>query len=712
MQVGELLSRLEAVKKTANGWDARCPVPGHEDVRPSLSVAIGDNGGIVLHCHKGCSPQDVVSALDLTLWDLMRSDNGCDGDGRPETVATYDYRDENGELLFQVCRTHPRGFFQRRPADGGGWVNSTKGVRRVPYRLPDLLAADPSEPVFVPEGEKDVDRLWSLDLVATCNSGGAGKWRSEYGQVLTDRTIVILPDNDQPGRQHAETIARSLRSKAASVKILELPNLPPKDDVSDWLDAGGTAEELRRLAEEAPEWEPEAKPPQVVTSDAPHLTDVGNAQRLIGRHGRNLRYCHPWSKWLYWDGRRWALDQVGAVERLAKDTARSILTEAAEEEDGKQRKAIVGFAFQSESASRIAAMMRLAQSEEGIPTLPNELDVDPWLLNCPNGTLDLRTGELRKHRREEFITKLCPVRYDPAATAPRWYAFLGRIFDSNERLIQYTKRLAGYCLTGDVSEQILVIFYGTGANGKTTYLETLLALQGEDYSIKAPQDLLMAKRGDSHPTERADLFGKRLVTCIETADNRRLAESLVKELTGGDTIRARRMREDFWQFGATHKIILATNHKPVIRGTDQAIWRRIRLVPFQVAIPDKEQDKGFPGKLRDELPGILAWCVQGCLDWQRDGLDCPDEVKAATADYREEQDILGAFLEECTVQVVGATVRASSLYEVYRKHCERNGENPLGRRNFGTTMTERGFKRFTANGVWYKGLDLKGWDDD
>ncbi len=343
------------------------------------------------------------------------------------------------------------------------------------------------------------------------------------------------------------------------------------------------------------------------------LTDSGNAERFADQHGDKVRYCYPWNGYLAYDGARWARDCVGAVEQLAKQTARSILKEASGESDDDRRKALVKYATRSESGQSRASMLRLAQSEPGIPIMPEQLDQDVWALNCPNGTIDLRTGNLRPHRREDHITKLCHVVYDSDATCPRWIEFQDRICDGHESLIAFKQRFYGYCLTGDVSEQVLLILYGGGANGKSTEVNTFLRLLGEDYAMKAPADFLMVKRGE-HPTAQAGLYGMRFVACVETDEGRRFAESMVKDLTGSERIRARRMREDFWEFDPTHKIILASNHKPTVRGTDHAIWRRIRLVPFAVTIPESEQDKSLPGKLLTELPGILAWCVRGCLD--------------------------------------------------------------------------------------------------
>jgi len=273
-------------------------------------------------------------------------------------------------------------------------------------------------------------------------------------------------------------------------------------------------------------------------------------------------------------------------------------------------------------------------------------------------------------------------------------------------LIGFVRRLLGYCLTGDVSEQVLPIFHGKGQNGKSTLVNVILDMLGTDYAIKSAADMLLTRYNDAHPTERTDLFGKRFVAAVETDDGRRLAESLVKELTGGDRVRARRMREDFWEFKPTHKVVLACNHKPEVRGTDYAIWRRLRLVPFTVVIPDEEKDKQLPQRLQTELPGILAWCVVGCCDWLEHGLCAPQEVQAATANYRQEQDRIGDFLAQCCITGNDCRVRAGGLYSAYKTWAEQAGEHPLSQTRFGKNITERDFERDTSNGVWYLGLEL------
>ena len=350
-------------------------------------------------------------------------------------------------------------------------------------------------------------------------------------------------------------------------------------------------------------------------------------------------------------------------------------------------------------------MMSLASSEQGVPILPDQMDQDGWLFNVANGTIDLKTGSLSAHDRADLITQLCAVPFVPSAKCPLWDATL-KMFLKDQVLIDFWQRLCGYAMVGVVRDHILPVAYGIGSNGKSTILGALLELFGSDYAIKAAPDLFMAKMGNSHPTDRADLFGKRLVVAIETEQGRRLNEVLVKELTGGDRIRARRMREDFWEFSPTHTLLMATNHKPSVQGTDHGIWRRLKLIPFSVVVDAFVEDKAMPEKLRAEFPGILAWCVRGCLEWQKTGLQEPESVTQATKNYRSEQDVLGAFLGEHTVELEGTRVRCGKLYERYRKWAESGNEDCLTMTAFGLAMQERGVQTITSNGKSYLGIGL------
>lgn len=438
------------------------------------------------------------------------------------------------------------------------------------------------------------------------------------------------------------------------------------------------------------------------------LTDMGNAQRLVAQFGHGLRYCHAWGKWLVWDGRRWKIDETGGVVRCAKETVRAIFEEAATCEHDEQAKALAKYALKSQAEARIKAMIGLAESEPGIPVTPDQLDASPWLLCVVNGVVDLRTGELRDHARDDLITKWAPVVYDPSATCPTWLAFLDRIMDGSEHLLTFLRRVAGYSLTGSTAERALFFLYGVGANGKSTFLETLRATLG-DYAMRTPTETLLARPEGSIPNDVARLKGARFVAASEAEEGKRLAEALVKALTGGDTISARFMRGEWFDFRPEFKLWLATNHKPIIRGTDKGIWDRIRLIPFEVRIPEAEQDKSLPTKLLSELEGILAWAIRGCLEWQREGLSIPDEVKSATDAYRTEMDTLAAFLNDRCILGLDEHVSAKALYEAYKAWCEASGERPVTQRMLGTRLREREFqsRRAGANGgyVW-SGLGL------
>lgn len=437
------------------------------------------------------------------------------------------------------------------------------------------------------------------------------------------------------------------------------------------------------------------------------LSDVGNAARFAAMHGHDLRYVGVWGRWLCWDGIRWQPDETGEVMRRAREVAMSVYSEAAAEPDEMRRKALSQHAVRLDSDAKLRAMLHLAESEPVIAVRGDVFDRDPWLFNCQNGTLDLRTDELYPHRREDYITKCVPVAYDPSAACPTWDPFLRRIFAEDSELIAYVQRVAGYCLTGDVSEQGLDIFFGSGANGKTTALKTLLAMVG-DYGKQAAPGLLMRKYGETHPTELADLRGARLVVVTEVEEGQRLAEVLVKQLTGGDRLKARFMRQDFHEFDPTFKIVMAVNHLPRIIGTDHAIWRRIRTTPFRVTIPVAEQDTRLAEKLTAELPGILAWAVRGCLEWRRGGLAPPPQVTGATAAYRAEMDTIGDFLRDYTRPDAAGIVTAKAIYAAYLRWCEENGERPLSQKQLGGRLTERGFnRRRGGQGHLWVGLALE-----
>ncbi len=419
-----------------------------------------------------------------------------------------------------------------------------------------------------------------------------------------------------------------------------------------------------------------------------HLTDLGNAERLVSQFGDDIGYCYDWKKWLVWDGKRWAIDRKGNIRQKAKQVVRTIYREIENATDKSEQREIFNHAMKSESDAKIKAIISLARDE--VSVAPENLDQDPWLLTCENGTIDLQTGEFLSHDREHLITQLAPVIYDPDAECPLWIEFLDRIMDGNQNLISFLQRAIGYSLTGDTGEQCFFIFWGTGANGKTTFLQTINAMLG-DYAKQTPTETLLVKRKGAIPNDVARLKGVRFVTASEAEAYQQLAENLIKQMTGSDTVSARFLHQKWFDFEPNYKIFLATNHRPVIQGTDPAIWRRIKLIPFDVTIPEPERDRHLLKKLKEELPGIMAWAVRGCLEWIENGLGEPEEVKTATQDYRNEMDILSQFISDCCVEKASLKTLSKDLYQAYTGWCDSNGEQSLTKRIFGTKLREKGY---------------------
>lgn len=438
-------------------------------------------------------------------------------------------------------------------------------------------------------------------------------------------------------------------------------------------------------------------------------TDLGNAVRLCRYFGDHIHFCPKYGGWLCWDGQRWASDETGQVMRYAKDSVVTMLNEAKALPDD-DRRALIKWQVQSEAEARLRAMLSLAETEPGIPVRTSELDANPWLLNVENGTLNLELGSLGSHWQRDLITKLAPVRYlGDGATCPRWLDFLGEIFDGDTELIRFVQKAVGYSMTGSTREQCLFILYGTGANGKSTFLEVLRSMLG-DYAMQSDFGAFLLNRGNDGPrNDVARLAGARFVSAIEVEQGRRLAESLVKSLTGQDVITARFLYRESFEFRPAFKVWMAVNHKPVIRGTDNAIWRRIRTVPFTVAIPPERQDRSLVTKLRAESPGILHWALEGCAAWRAEGLEPPEPVRAATREYRDEMDVLAGFLSDCCVLASNARASAAKLYDAYKRWCEANGERAESQRRFGGWLVDRDFRKSRSgrNGATeYLGLAL------
>ncbi len=432
------------------------------------------------------------------------------------------------------------------------------------------------------------------------------------------------------------------------------------------------------------------------------FTDLGNAERLIDRHGMNLRFVIEPGKWAAWDEIRWVLDDSGKADRCAMETVRAIYREAADAPDTIPTAELGKHAVKSEAAPRLAAMLELGRKQAGIPVHLQDFDCDPWLLNSVLGVIDLRTGILRSHERSEMHMKCVPIPYYPGVGAPTWEQFLVQVLPNAETR-RFVQQAVGYSLTASTREQKFFLLYGTGSNGKSTFLEILAALLG-DYAQSATMDTFAVRKNEGAiPNDIARMVGARLITTVETNEGMRLNESLVKQLTGGDRITARFLHREFFDFIPRHKLWIGVNHKPLIKGTDHAIWRRPALIPFTVTISEANQDKNLPEKLRAELPGILAWAVRGCLDWQKHGLVIPGAVRDATSEYRAEMDTLARFIDDRCILTKNASVTSSELYRAYREWSEQSGERYETETMFGKRLTERGLTREKRSGqrCWF-----------
>lgn len=440
-------------------------------------------------------------------------------------------------------------------------------------------------------------------------------------------------------------------------------------------------------------------------------TDAGNARRFAEQHRDTVQWCELWKVWLVYDGRRWSRDDKGTVMQRAKKTARSIADEAQTlpPEKDDQRRTLVKWSLASEHVARLKAMLELAKSEEGLTVAPEDLDCDPWLLNVENGTIDLRTGVLQPHDRTQRLTKLAPIQYDPAATCTTWLAFLHRIMANDPELIDFLQRAFGYSLTASVRDRVLFLLHGTGANGKSTLTRILLSVLG-DYALQTPSETLLATRHDGGiRNDLARLAGARAVAAMESDGGRRLASAVVKHLTGNDKVPARFLFSEYFEFVPTFKIWFSTNHRPSVSDNGDAIWDRLKLIPFDVRIPEDERDTELLSKLTAELPGILAWAVEGCLKWQRDGLGHPKKVVAATQEYRDSEGTFDQFLLEwCVCDDPKARVSFAELRAAYVKWSEDAADYAMSSKAMAAALLERGFKSTRVKYArFYEGLALR-----
>lgn len=441
-------------------------------------------------------------------------------------------------------------------------------------------------------------------------------------------------------------------------------------------------------------------------------TDLGNAKRLVADHGGSIRYVPAWRSWLVWDGRRWSRDEADTrLMQFAKETIRALYVRAGGIAEDERRGRLVDHARGSENIHRLRAMICLAQSEPSVVVEPAQLDASPWLLNCTNGTLDLRTGGLHPHSPWDLLTKLAPVPYDPEARSDLWEGFQDLVSHGDPDLRDFLQRLAGYTLTGVTREEVFVLLVGGTATGKTTFLEALRAAMG-DYARAADFETFLRQSQPRGPrNDIAGLAGARLVTASEAPAGRAFDEAVIKQITGGDKVTARFLHKEFFEYTPQFTVWLATNHRPTVRDDEEAIWRRLLMVPFDATIPEAQRDGTVKEKLRNPTvsgAAILAWAVEGCRKWQAEGLRVADRVRESGQAYRAEMQVFGQFLEDECIEGSEHWVEIGQLRAGYERWALRQGYRfPLGPQRVGEALRARGCvprKRGGARG--WQGLSL------
>lgn len=686
-----------------SGHNVNAPGPGHSPSDRSMSVSLSDTaeGGFMVFSHAGddgiSCKNYVRDKLGLPKW-------------KPTTVrknesnVEYVYRDERGKPLMKIVRRYKGGKkdFPQFRWENEKWAAGTRGITRVPYLLPALLA-NKDRPIYFVEGEKDADRLTAAGLLSTTASQGASaKWQPELTKWFVGRDVFVIPDNDKPGRAHADKVARAIAPVADSVRIVTLPDSPDKGDVSDWLDRGGEIVDLINICEATPLWAAnDNHPPSDISLSSSSLgviTEDAIATRFAEIFASKLRYCHSTGAWFEWNDVVWRKNQT----KLAFHWARLLSRGLSEYASDKEMKI-------AQKASFARAVEAFCQADTIFAVTIDNWDRDPFKLGTPGGTVDLKTGTLSPAERDDGITKLTAVAPDNTADCPLWLKFLSESTGNDTELIRYLQQWCGYCLTGDTREHALVFVYGGGGNGKSVFLNTVSGILSE-YAVTAAMDTFTASRDSKHPTDLAMLRGARMVTASETEEGKPFAEARIKQMTGGDQISARFMRQDFFTFQPQFKITIVGNYKPALQNVDEALRRRFNIIPF-TRKPDKP-DKELESKLRAEWPGILRWMIDGCIDWLANGLVRPESIVTATNDYFEEQDLFGHWLEECCDVDRENHYKwesATALLESWRDYSEAAGERPATTRSMSSALVSRGFgrKRVTGGATAYTGLMLK-----
>ncbi|CAM5220324.1 hypothetical protein CDEF62S_00623 [Castellaniella defragrans] len=608
-------------------------------------------------------------------------------------TAKWDYQDAQGRLIAVVYRYDPPGCRKEfRPWDAIRRKMAAPEPRPL-YNQPEMLAA---EEVILVEGEKCAQALIDVNFVATTAMNGAkAPVEKTDWAPLAGKAVILWPDRDKPGWEYATTAAQAaLAAGAVSCDVL----LPPDDKPEGWDAADALAEgfDVADFIAQGPRMNMKPTTSAPTQQASVWATDDALALAFTETYAEDWCYVAGWGKWLVWDSRRWQADDTLLVRHLIRSICRDAATSASTHR----------LAAKLAASSTVGGVEHLARTDRRHAATTDEWDADVWLLNTPGGVVDLRTGHLRAHDRQDRMTKITTA--TPKGKPTLWLSFLDDVTGGDQDLQAYLQRVVGYCLTGSTAAHALFFLYGTGANGKSVFVNVVTTILG-DYAANAAMDTFMDVRGDRHPTDLAGLRGARMVSSIETEQGRRWNESKVKAITGGDKISARFMRQDFFEYTPQFKLIIAGNHKPSIRNVDEAMRRRLHLIPFTVTVPPDRRDGQLTEKLLAERDEILAWAVQGCLDWQRNGLNPPAIVVNATDEYFEAEDAMGRWIDERCIQDGSTKSLTAELFSDWKRWADEAGEFVGSQRRFSDQLITRGVNKWrNPSGIrGFQGIGLK-----
>lgn len=697
MRIDEFTRLLDAKPSGRNEWKACCPA--HDDNRESLSVSVGNNGSIVLKCHAGCDNKDILSRMGLRFSDLYPDQNKPNGisykpsmkrDAKNNAqggmfdfnnvIAVYAYRNATRKL-----RDGNKRFFWQH-LEGDAWKPKRGNAPHVLY-----VAGKPQDTLFIVEGEKDCDTMASLGFYAVSpenGAGGHGKWLSEYNQDVKDMSVRIIPDNDDIGLAFAEQIANNIQTVAKDVKILELkdvwPDIKEHQDISDMVNAFGDEEAIKAintLVNTSTPHKVRKRPLSAILKDLhpesdPRYepNDIGNGNLFSDVYKDVARYCPDRGIWYVYNGKVWKPDSKDSTQtmQLCKKLANALVLHSTTIAKEGYTNAVTKWQYRNKRNTI------LKDAQDCYPVNVCEFDKDIYLLNCKNGTLDLRTMEFRPHAPGDLISKMANVYYNPDARCERWDSFINEIMQGDQEKAHFLQKALGYSLTGDTREECFFILYGaTSRNGKGTLMESYKNILGDYGRASTPETIAQKDRADStKPNEEiARLAGARFVNISEPDKNLVLSSALIKTLTGNDTISARYLHEHIFEFRPQFKLFINTNHLP--RVTDSTVFGsdRIKVITFDRHFGDSERDTNLKRLFasKDNASAILNWCIDGLKAYQVEGLNIPASVQKATKEYMIDSDDITRFMDEELIVDYKCMVKTMDVYERYKAWCDRNG---------------------------------------